>query len=116
MWIFLRNSFLSIVECKDSADPKMFLLVRARLRGDIERLFPTAKVSEDGGSDYRFRAWLPRALVAKVLSREVDQIDYGNFKAAVMDYNRRAPAYFAIWLAMAHLQQKALDAERGKGK
>jgi hypothetical protein len=35
MWIFLRNSFLSIVECKDSADPKMFLLVRARLRGDL---------------------------------------------------------------------------------
>jgi hypothetical protein len=58
MWICLSDAFLSIV---DKGDPThATLLVRARRAGDIERVFPEAEVSAKGGSDYAFRARLPR--------------------------------------------------------
>lgn len=44
MWVFMSDSFLSIVA--DSTVSKSdCLLVRARREGDIERVFPEAKVT-----------------------------------------------------------------------
>ncbi|MDQ5911241.1 MAG: hypothetical protein QG599_3338 [Pseudomonadota bacterium] len=72
MWIFSNDAFLSIVaDCNSER-----LLVRARLKGDIERTFPSSAVVEDAGTDYRFRAWLDRKTVADVLSHKVEEIDY----------------------------------------
>jgi len=42
MWIFLADSFLSVVDMGDPTGST--LLVRARRQGDIERAFPDAKV------------------------------------------------------------------------
>lgn len=53
MWIFLNDSFLSIVQKPGDRD---HITVRARLRGDIEAVFPDAAVIEGAGTDYRFRA------------------------------------------------------------
>jgi hypothetical protein len=54
MWIFLNNAFLSIVQDKDNMARFM---VRARLRGDLERVFAHATVIETPPpADYRFRA------------------------------------------------------------
>ena len=36
MWIFFNNAFLSIVENRDN---KFELLVRARVKGDIQKIF-----------------------------------------------------------------------------
>ena len=44
MWIMMNNSFLSIVS-KDCGPAE--LLVRARRAGDIERVFPDAKVTRN---------------------------------------------------------------------
>ena len=41
MWIQFNNAFLSIVENRDN---KLELLVRARIKGDIEKIFPEADV------------------------------------------------------------------------
>jgi len=41
MWVYLWDSFLSIVQSKENPH---FLLVRARHVGDIERVFHSAKV------------------------------------------------------------------------
>ena len=47
MWIQFNNAFLSIVENRNN---KLELLVRARVKGDIEKIFPDADVFEDDSS------------------------------------------------------------------
>jgi hypothetical protein len=76
MWLFPNNAFLSIVADKD--DPAgEFQLVRAR---DIEAVFPKARVAITPKSDYRYRAFVPRADVAKAIAHQVNDIAYTNFK------------------------------------
>jgi hypothetical protein len=81
MWICLSNSFLSIVEDFTCRSTPPDLLVRARLKGDIETLFPNAEVRVGEGSDYRYRATLPRHVVADTLARKVMPIGYTNFES-----------------------------------
>lgn len=103
MWILMNNSMLSIIRHRDRPDD---LLVRARLAGDIERVFPDAQVVEGAGSDYRFRATVPRSTVAEAVSRRLRDIDYGNFKNSVREPARHG-AYFDVWHALYGLQEKA---------
>lgn len=107
MWLSLSDSFLSIVAIAGpTADPAQ-LLVRARVAGDIERVFPQAKVTHTPKADYAYRTTLPRTQVASALTAAVDTIDYTNFKNSVPD-RARHDAYLACWLAMHDLQtQKA---------
>ena len=78
MWIFTPNSFISVV---DKGDPSgKTLLVRARNEGDIERLFPNAKVLVGGGTDYGYRARIKRDDVAQKIADQVRQINFANFK------------------------------------
>lgn len=79
MWIFLCDSFLSIVD--RGAPSGQTLLVRARRRGDIERVFPGAAVVENAGTDYAFRARIDREQVALTMAEQVSEIRYPNFKA-----------------------------------
>ena len=109
MWILMNDSMLSIVRHNTQAEA---MLVRGRLAGDIERVFPAAQVVEDGGSDYRFRAVLPEAEVAEAVHARLLGIDYGNFKASVRDPQRH-DAYFEVWDAMSQLQKRARTKERG---
>lgn len=103
MWICLNNAFISIVH-KDCAPDE--LLVRARRKGDIERVFPDAKVTRTPGNDYLFRAVLKRSRVAEALAAEVAGIAYGNFKNSVRN-NALHGAYGRVWSVMAGLQEVA---------
>jgi hypothetical protein len=105
MWIFTKDGFYSVVE--DRNDPSVFL-VRARIEGDIERLWPTAKVERNTGTDYAYRARIHRTVVSKVLAETVEEIDYDNFKSAVTD-DRRGGFYAQIW-NIAWDMQRALGA------
>src|SRR5215831_4091688 len=53
MWLFAKHGFFSIVEHR--ADPRN-LLVRARVKGDIEHYFLDAKVTQTDAADYLYRA------------------------------------------------------------
>jgi hypothetical protein len=108
MWIFLNNSFVSIVSAVDRPDD---LLVRARRAGDIQRVFPKARVAMTPANDYRFRAFIPRASVAEAIALQVGGIDYTNFKDSVTDLNRHM-AYLRVWQVMANWQEAALLRER----
>lgn len=101
MWIFLNNAFLSIV-----ADPENMnvLKVRARFRGDIERVFPEAKVQADQGTDYKFRALLPRQRVADVIALSVNDIKATNFKDSVSEHWRH-DLYLKVWQVMFQAQK-----------
>jgi hypothetical protein len=104
MWLFVKDAFLSIV--KYAEDPTA-LLVRARIKGDIERVFPNAKVKKTPSRDYLFRAVIPREEVAQAVARQAMQIDYGNFKDSVADADRHN-AYMKCWSAMWRLQEQRL--------
>lgn len=105
MWIFLSDAFISIVEDQRSAKR---LLVRARLPGDLERVFPGARVKETPDADYRYRASVPRARVAEVIADSILEIDYPNFKASVAAEDKeRSSAYMNVWAAMHQSQTRA---------
>ncbi len=111
MWIFLNNSFLSIV-----ADPiSDCLLVRGRIKGDIERVFPDAEVVEGAGTDYRFRTFLPRVTVANALAYASSGMNYGNFKGSVKERERH-DEYMKVWRVMESWQSRAEAKERATGK
>ena len=102
MWICLNKAFLSIVTPGSDPASKQ-LLVRARRPGDIESVFPGAKVEKRPERDYLFRALLDRHVVAAAIAAEVSGIGYDNFKNSVKN-NRLHDAFARIWSVMAALQ------------
>lgn len=102
MWVFLSGAYLSIVADRNRPSD---LLVRARFKGDIERVIPEADVVEGAGSDYRFRANVPRNQAADMLSRTVTQMTATNFKASVSEHWRH-DVYFRVWDVMSHAQEQ----------
>jgi hypothetical protein len=97
MWIFLTDAMLSIV---DKGGDGSTLLVRARRREDISRVFPDAQIQKGGGTDYLFRARIDREEVALRLAEAVRGIHYDNFKSAVAEDDRH-DAYLRVWADMA---------------
>lgn len=67
------------------------LTARARIKGDIENMFPDAKV--------------PRELVAKVVADQVMGLGYSNFKNTVKQ-NKCREAYMDVWSAMYAVQER----------
>jgi hypothetical protein len=100
MWIFQNRSFLSIVQNRD--DPNT-LLVRARVAGHIQQVFPEAKVFTDPKADYLYRALIGRKAVAQAVAATVEKIDYDNFKDSVDDDHLHV-AYMKVWSTMEKLQ------------
>lgn len=95
MWVFLSDAMLSIVAHRERKDA---LLVRARVRGDIEAAFPKAEVWEDNQADYRWRAVVTREEVSRVLFEQAFRIDYTNFKGSIPASEReRHDWYMRVW-------------------
>ena len=103
MWIVLNKSFLSIVKNRNNENE---LLVRARVKGDIEKVFENADVFEDENADYKYRAYIDRKNVADKISDELLKINYDNFKNSVSkdEYNRKN-AYINVWSSLNKLQK-----------
>ena len=112
MWIFLSDSMVSIVQKRDDIK-RGTLTVRGRIKGDIERAFPGAVVQKGGGTDYAFRAILPREQVAKAMHDAVMGIDYSNFKDSC-DSSTRHDVYMGVWRVMYQHQEKANPIHRGR--
>ena len=79
-WLFLTDSFRSIVADRDDPD---LLLVRARAAGDINAVFPTAVVECTSKRDYRYCADINRQSVADAIAERVAGIVYSNFKETI---------------------------------
>ena len=101
MWIQFNNAFLSIVENRDN---KLELLVRARIKGDIEKIFPEADVFKDDSADYKYRAFISKAKVAARVMLKMTEINYGNFKNSVKDIKRKH-TYSNVWMELKKLQK-----------
>ena len=101
MWIQFNNAFLSIVENRDN---ELELLVRARIKGDIEKIFPEAHVFEDDSADYQYRAFISKAKVAARMMLKLTEINYDNFKNSVKEIERKT-AYSNVWIELRKLQK-----------
>lgn len=110
MWVFTKYGFYSIVQDKDN---EQRILVRTRVKGDLEKVFPGAEIQEDAGSDYRFRVNVHRENLEPWLAAEAEDIDYVNFKAAVNTVDdRRGQYYGLIWSIMADMQDQFQEEEK----
>lgn len=101
MWIMLSDAFLSIVASEFPDD----LLVRARARGDIEKVFPRVDVEFTPKGDYHYRATIARQTVCDKIVTEIVNIDYPNFKNSVAEKDRH-DAYLRCWGVMAAFQSE----------
>ena len=102
MWIVLNKSFLSIVKNRNNENQ---LLVRARVNGDIEKIFSDADVFEDKTADYKYRSYIDREIVANAIGKELMNINYDNFKSSVPKNDGiRSNAYMKVWMALNQIQ------------
>lgn len=101
LWICLNDAFFSIVQSREPGK----LSVRARRQGDLERYFPGHEVIALPTADYAFRAFVPRQVVADVLSDLAATMAYENFKDSVAD-EQLHDAYADIWEVMATLDAR----------
>ena len=103
MWVMLNDAFLSIVENRNN---KSELLVRARVKGDLERVFTNVDTFVDDAADYKYRAFIAREVVEKVIASKVADINYPNFKGSVSsEDHKRHNAYMRVWSEMNKIQE-----------
>lgn len=105
MWLFCKSGFFSAVQHVD--DPGL-IHVRARFKGDLERLclshgVKDVSVEHTPGNDYPFRVDFPREAWSDIVCKEASEIDYKNFKNAVHDGTSRDQAYMGVWSTMRRL-------------
>lgn len=109
MWIFTPTAFVSIVAHRNKPG---VLLVRARLKGDLERLFPGCKVQTTPNADYRFRAEIARGRVAELVREQLTVLDYDNVKNAIPErppvHQLRHRAMNRVWGVMNDAQAEQL--------
>lgn len=112
MWLITTQGFLSIVRNLDSKGPDDALLVRGRVRADLERFADFAAqpgkrpaVIESPDADYGFRLTTSRETLSAFLDAQVERLDYPNFKSEVAKTDpKRAHAYMDVWTALRRLQ------------
>jgi hypothetical protein len=115
MWIYTKTAFLSIVEDKNSTASRPTFLVRGRFKGDIESMFPEAKVIEGAGTDYLYRAFMDRDLVvSRVRQYMAEELDYTNFKNSVENGPDRQTVYGDVWLTMLRAQDDESESKDKK--
>jgi len=100
MWLVTTLGFFSVVQKDGESD----LTVRARSRGDLDRLreqfLPDLGPTVEGaGTDYQYRAKVSHQHFSAGAARMTENIDYDNFKNAVAKRmgHQRASAYSNVW-------------------
>lgn len=112
MWIITTRGFLSAVRNLDSNDPGDALLVRGRVREDLDnfadfvaRRGDRPVVSSTPAADYGYRLTTSREALAAFLAERVDALTYPNFKSEVAKTDpTRAHVYFGVWTALLKLR------------
>lgn len=107
MWLLTPRGFYSVVANND--DPET-VLVRARVRGDLEELADLVgglEILETPERDYRWRAVVSRTAWSGALVLLAAEIDYPNFKSevALRQGHERAGVYHEVWATLRGLSR-----------
>jgi len=105
MWIFTGFGYFSVIEHRKDKD---LLLVRSRVKGDLEQLkakcLPNLGeiVETPTGADYPYRALAWRVEFAEAMKKAVEKIDYTNFKSGISrtQGSARHDLYMRVWSIM----------------
>ena len=110
MWHIDSNGMFSIVK-KDCQSNE--LLVRSRLKEDLERLaeklsIPETAIRTSANTDYKYRMTVKAEAFGAYLAKSALEIDYDNFKSSLPHNtatdNKRSRAYMKVWSALYELQ------------
>jgi len=101
MWIYLQNSFISIV----AGETPDMLQVRGRRQGDVEFICPQAVVRKTEGRDYLYRAFLKKEEVSDAIAKAVLAVNYPNFKDGVKNHELHS-VYLDVWMKTRQLQNE----------
>jgi len=107
MWLFCKSGFFSAVLDFDNPDR---VLVRARFKGDLERLLANmpghakAEILHTPDADYKFRVFVKKSDWETAVLSEAEDMDYTNFKSAVHGNTLRDHAYMNVWTVMRNAQ------------
>lgn len=108
MWIFSTKGFISVVKNRDAVGPSDALLVRARVREDLEDFASFANVTVETApptNDYPFRALASKEGVARYLAARVEDINFDSFKDKIAETDvYRAHVYARVWKVLRGLQ------------
>jgi hypothetical protein len=123
MWIFTGFGYFSVIEHRDD---KKLLLVRSRVKGDLEQLqkkcLPNLGdiVETPTGADYPYRALAWRTEFADAMSKAVFNIDYTNFKSGISrtQGHARHDLYMKVWSIMKSAEEtlRRIEADEAKGR
>ena len=113
MWIVTTRGFLSVVRNENSTGSSGALLVRGRVRADLDRFAEFAEsrgerpaVTATPAADYGFRLTTSRETLATFLVSSVDGIDYPNFKGRICESDPvREGVYEDAWRALQGLSR-----------
>lgn len=112
MWIYLPDCHVSIVAHCDHADS---VLVRARLRGDLERFLAGTDgpgITETPDADYRFRCVLQRETLGAILADLAASMDWTNVKGAIHPAQADRACWYSIaWRAGVNAQEDERERE-----
>jgi hypothetical protein len=104
VWLMTpARGFYSVVEHRDQPGN---LLIRARVRGDLENLEPLIdglQILDTPEGDYGYRATITRADWQAAVAVMASEVTYPNVKDAVVD-DHRHDVYANAWLALRDLQ------------
>jgi hypothetical protein len=69
------------------------------------------EIAENAGTDYRYRARVPREALAVALQQVVLDLDYGNIKNAVQETQgaQRSRLYHRLWGILHNLQDSGAE-------
>ena len=121
MWITTTAGFLSVVQNLDSTGPGDAILVRGRVRADLEHLADFVArhggrpaVTETPLSDYGYRLTTSREMFASYLTEQVGALNYPNFKNEVAKTDPcRARIYARVWEVLRDLRKLGAKETRG---
>lgn len=108
MWCFTSFGFFSVIQHRNDPD---LLLVRARVRSDLEQLrqyLPNmGDITDSPDADYPYRALAWKADYAEAMRRAIMDIDYTNFKNGVTrtQGHARHDLYMRVWGVMRNAEQ-----------
>ncbi len=113
MWLMTTDGFYSVSRWDRQDEYENLLCIRARLPEHLEALRSKVagltEIAVSPGGDYRYRVWCVDGVFLDVLAALAAEIEYPNFKSAVLA-KQGATAYekalHSIWTVLSKIQPR----------
>lgn len=116
MWVFLKDAFLTVVENQSKDAPPNTVIVRARVKSDMEtfikRYVPpslgkTLEIVFHQNYDYPYRVIMTKMDYGQALAQAAQDIDYRKYKDSAREHlgDSRFSLYSRIWSLLIGMEE-----------